>query len=99
MVRQTPSKAISKSPRNAGKTIGNTIPTLKPRRWRPGTVALREIRHYQNTHNLLLRRLPFSRVVREICREFGANFRWQARALEALQEASEAFLVHLFEDA
>lgn len=72
----------------------------KKNRFRPGTVALREIRHYQKSTNLLLRKLPFSRLVREICLEINPHHQmfWQAHALMALQEAAEAFLVHLFED-
>ncbi|KAI8807818.1 histone-fold-containing protein [Cladochytrium replicatum] len=77
----------------------------KPHRYRPGTVALREIRKYQKTTDLLLRKLPFARIVREISQEFAfvyeknESLRWQATALMALQEAAESFMVHLFEDA
>jgi len=62
-----------------------------------------EIRHYRRTTDLLIRKLPFARLVREICQENftrpGEQFRWQASALLALQEAAEAYLVQLFEDA
>jgi len=74
-------------------------------RFRPGTVALREIRKYQKSTDLLLRKLPFARLVREIALDFaiiddgGVGLRWQSSALLALQEATEAFMVHLFEDA
>ncbi|XP_071821262.1 histone H3-like [Apostichopus japonicus] len=69
-------------------------------RFRPGTRALMEIRKYQKTSNLLLRKLPFARVVREVTQTFSiTDLRWQAVAIMALQEAAEAFLVHLFEDA
>ncbi|KAI9639562.1 histone-fold-containing protein [Dioszegia hungarica] len=76
----------------------------KPHRFRPGTVALREIRKYQKSTDLLLRKLPFSRLVREVAQDMGSldvegNMRWQSTALLALQEAAEAYLVHLFEDA
>jgi histone H3/H4 len=63
---------------------------------------LKEIRLYQASHQLLLRRLPFSRLVREISELFtprGLPFRWQAPALLAIQEAAEAFLVGIFQDA
>ncbi|XP_007532668.2 histone H3-like centromeric protein A [Erinaceus europaeus] len=65
------------------------------------SLVLKEIRKLQKSTNLLLRKLPFSRLVREICAKFtrGVDFNWQAHALLALQEAAEAFLVHLFEDA
>ncbi len=67
-------------------------------RFRPGTVALREIRRYQKTTDLLIRKLPFQRLVREIARSFKADLRFQAQALLALQESAEAYLVGLFED-
>jgi histone H3/H4 len=70
----------------------------KPHRFRPGTVALREIRRYQKSTELLIRRLPFQRLVREISQEFKTDLRFQASAVAALQEASEAYLVGLFED-
>lgn len=68
------------------------------RRYRPGTVALREIRRYQKSTDLLLRKLPFQRLVREIVRLFKQDARIQSTAVLALQEAAEAFLVSLFED-
>jgi histone H3/H4 len=75
----------------------------RPHRFRPGTRALMEIRKYQRSTNLLLRKLPFSRLVREILLNHytrpGMEFRWQATALEALQHAAEAYLIQLFEDA
>ncbi|KAF8625029.1 hypothetical protein AX17_006943, partial [Amanita inopinata Kibby_2008] len=42
----------------------------KPHRFRPGTVALREIRRYQKSTELLIRKLPFQRLVREIAQDF-----------------------------
>jgi len=69
----------------------------KPHRFRPGTVALREIRRYQKSTELLLRRLPFQRLVREIAQEFKADLRFQSSAVQAIQEAAEAYLVGLFE--
>ncbi|KAI1398919.1 histone H3-like centromeric protein cse-4 [Hypoxylon fuscum] len=80
---------------------GDPIPYPRKRRYRPGTVALREIRRLQNSTDLLLRKLPFSRLVREIAltmRPQDEGMRWQSQAILALQEAAEAFLVHLFED-
>ena len=70
----------------------------KPHRYRPGTVALREIRRYQKSTELLIRKLPFQRLVREIAQEFKTELRFQSSAIAALQEASEAYLVSLFED-
>ncbi|XP_048141099.1 histone H3-like centromeric protein HTR12 [Rhodamnia argentea] len=72
----------------------------KKRRFRSGTVALREIRHFQKTWTLLIPAAPFIRTVREISGTLAPNItRWTAEALVALQEAAEDFLVHLFEDA
>jgi len=70
----------------------------KPHRYRPGTVALREIRRYQKTTELLIRKLPFQRLVREIAQEYKHDLRFQGTAIMALQEAAEAYLVGLFED-
>lgn len=94
--RDSTSTPASKRPKTSG-TPGSATPK---RRYRPGTVALREIRHLQRTTNLLLRKLPFARLVRELQSPFTKQpFRWQAEALLALQEAAEAHLVRLFEDA
>ena len=72
----------------------------KPRRLRPGTLALREIKQYQKSTDLLIRRIPFGRLVREVQLNFNHEaLRWEAKALEALQTASEQYLVELFEDA
>ena len=70
----------------------------KPHRYRPGTVALREIRKYQKSNELLIKRLPFQRLVREIAAGFNTDLRFQSVALLALQEAAEAYLIKLFED-
>lgn len=78
-------------------TNGDVI--KKPHRWRPGTVALREIRKYQKSANLLVPKMPFQRVVREIAGELNKDLRFQASAIAALQEATEAYLTGLFEDA
>jgi len=77
-------------------------PEKKKKRYRPGVFALKEIRYYQASAKLLLAKRPFFRLVKEIADELnvegGRNY-WQASALEALQEASEAYLVDLFENA
>jgi histone H3 len=69
------------------------------RRFRAGEVALREIRKYQRSTDLVLRKRPFQRLVREILQDKMVDFRLQSTALLALQEAAEAYLVGLFEDA
>jgi len=96
--KNVPDPAISATDRSGQKKV---------RRYRPGTVALREIRKYQKSTDLLIRKLPFSRLVREIALDMvtdendysDAGLRWQSSAISALQEAAEAYLVHLFEDA
>ena len=77
----------------------------RPRRFRPGTVALREIRKYQRSTELLIRKLPFQRLVREVMCNLskdgdggGIGYRIQSTALLALQEAAEAYLVDMFAD-
>mmetsp|Transcript_14887 Transcript_14887/g.51507 ORF Transcript_14887/g.51507 Transcript_14887/m.51507 type:complete len:128 (-) Transcript_14887:87-470(-) len=92
------------TPRVRTTTGPGTPPPTTPRRKhrkRPGQKALQEIRVYQRSTELLIRKLPFARLVREICNEETGNaeFRWQASAISALQEATEAHFVQLFEDA
>ena len=71
----------------------------KPHRYRPGTVALREIRRYQKSTELLIRKLPFQRLVQEIAKDFSiGDWRFTADAIKAFQEAAEAYLVGIFED-
>jgi histone H3 len=71
----------------------------KKHRFRPGTVALREIRKYQKSTDLLIRKAPFQRLVREVAQEYKNDLRFQSQAILALQEASEAYLVGLYEDS
>jgi len=71
----------------------------KKSRFRPGTQALAMIRKYQKSTDLLIRRLPFQRLVREVALQLSTEkLRFTSHALAAFQEASEAYLVHLFED-
>ncbi|EGT32673.1 hypothetical protein CAEBREN_21930 [Caenorhabditis brenneri] len=77
------------------KVLGGVI---RPQRYRPGVCALREIRRYQKSTELLIRKLPFQRLVREIAQDIKTDCRFQFSAVMALQEASEAHLVGLFED-
>ena len=76
----------------ARKSAPATGGVKKPHRYRPGTVALREIRRYQKSTELLIRKLPFQRLVREIAQDFKTDLRFQSSAVMALQEASEAYL-------
>ncbi|KAL9833591.1 LOW QUALITY PROTEIN: histone H3.3 [Geothlypis trichas] len=101
--KQTARKSTGKAPRKqlatkaARKSAPSTGGVKKPHRYRPGTVALREIRRYQKSTELLIRKLPFQRLVREIAQDFKTDLRFQSAAIGALQEASEAYLVGLFE--
>jgi histone H3/H4 len=90
--------------RNQDRMVGGPIKATrtqtKPPRYRPGEKALREIRFYQRNTDLLIRKLPFARLVREVQMYFLRRpFRWQAQAVLALQEAAESHLTGLFEDA
>ena len=82
----------------ARKTTPIEMNIKRPRRFRPGTIALREIRKFQKSTDLLIRKLPFQRLVREIALTYKSDLRFQTQAILALQEASEAYLVKLFED-
>merc|ERR1719437_330818 len=86
-----------------GKSTRKQMPmpggvTKKQHRYRPGTVALREIRKYQKSTELLIRKLPFQRLIRELAQDLRTELRFQSQAVLALQEAAEAYLVGLFED-
>ena len=72
---------------------------IKPHRYRVGTVALKDIRHYQGSTALLIRKLPFQMVVREIAQDIKTDLRFQSAAVLCLQEATEAYLVGLLDDA
>ena len=85
-----------------GKASRKTAPAMgghkKPHRFRPGTVAIREIKRYQKSTELLIKRLPFQRLVKEIAQDFKYDLRFQASAVLALQEAAESYIVALFQD-
>ena len=92
---KAPRKKLLRKPSNAHPARGGV---KKPHRYRPGTVALREIRKMQRSTDLLIRKMPFQRLVREIGQEFKSDLRFQSTAILALQEAAESYLVGLFED-
>lgn len=100
-VSSTVTSTVVSKPRfnNNEKRTKMTKPATT-RRYRPGMKALKEIRKYQKSTDLLIPALPFSRLLREIVQSVtdGQNFRFQSLAIKALQEASEAYLVGLFED-
>ena len=118
---QPPRKDIPQTPRKGGKQPRKFIthkmlrkgikPTgglKKPHRYRPGMVALREIRCYQRSTESLIRWTPFQKLIREISQEYricpdgpgtpSVQVRFQSTTIAALQEAAENYIVGLFED-
>ncbi|KAM9354462.1 uncharacterized protein KZ484_012617 [Pholidichthys leucotaenia] len=93
VAKKTPA-AKKAAPKKAAKAKAKKAAPKK----KPGTVALREIRRYQKSTGLLIHKLPFQSLVREIAQDFKTDLRFQSSAVMALQEASEAYLVGLFED-
>jgi histone H3 len=89
-----PQKAARKS-----NPVTELAGVKKPRRFRPGTVALREIKKYQKSTELLIRKLPFQRLVREVYSVYRSDLRFQHSSIQALQEAAESYLIGLFEDS
>ena len=90
--KQVPKKTESVAEEKVGKQ-------RKVHRFHPGTVSLREIRRYQKSTELLMQKLPFQRLVRELAGTFKEDLRFQASAIEALQHCGEAYLVELLEDS
>jgi len=95
--RKAGSKGPSKKSAKASKTASGNA-GKKTRRFRPGTVALREIVRYQRGTELLLRKAPFQRLVREIASAGKSSLRFQSAAVLAIQEATEAYLISLLAD-
>jgi len=85
----------TKAARNLARYTGGV---KKSYCWHPGTIALREICKYQKSTSLLIRKAPFQLLVRKIACHLKLDLRMQSTALLALQEASEAYLIGLFED-
>ena len=96
--KSTAVKQPKKSLANKSKTTKAPGGVKRAHRFRPGTVALRHIRKYQKSTELLIRKLPFQRLVRYIANDFKTDLRFQSSAVLALQEAAEAYMVGLFED-
>ncbi len=91
--------ALDGAPELVEKTISGDLKKKKrPHRFRPGTVALKDIRKYQKSTDLLIRKAPFARLVKEITQDMG-NYRMQSVAVQALQEATESYITNLFTDA
>lgn len=89
-------RLLSKRP--AAYKTNPTDSPIKKRRYRAGTVALREIKKYQRTTENLIKRAPFKRLVQEVLRDFGDELRVSKEAVSCLQESAEMFLINLLED-
>lgn len=101
--KQTARKSTGgRAPRNLLATKVPRVKELNPakpkRRFRPGVQALREIRRYQKSTDLLIKKMPFQRLVRDVAQEFKSDLRFQTSAVLAIQEAAEAYLTGLFQD-
>lgn len=101
--KQPPKITASKSVKNIGKMPTKVVRKesggiRKPYRFKSGTVALRDIRRYQKSTKMLIPKLPFQRLVREIAQDIYPDIRFQSAAIGALQEASEGFITTLFDD-
>lgn len=90
--------AIRVKPTASMKPVPNPN-ARKPFKWRPGTVALREIRRYQKSYDPLIPFAPFSRLVREIGQDFNTYIRFSRTSIEAIREAVEAYLIWVFQHA
>lgn len=98
-----PAYVAGKRPREPPPTTGKQPLSGSPlqrrrHRYRPGSVAMREIRRFQKSTDLLIRKLPFQRLVKEIAQSINSELRFQGSAVLALHEAAEAYLVGMFQD-
>ena len=97
---RTKTTAVAKSVKTATKKSKTAkAPGARKFRYRPGTVALRQIKRYQKSTELLLRKAPFQRLVRELATGQKEGLRWAASAVAALQEATEAYVTGLLSDS
>ena len=97
--RGRPSKVTKKNTNSQNSQESDTVKRVQHTRFRPGVVALREIKRYQKSSDLLIPKLPFQRLVRDISSNYKTDLKFKSDALGAMQEACEAYLVGLFEDA
>ena len=99
--KKTPTRESGKTGlclKTAAQVVINAGQQKKQRRYKLGTLALKEVKRYQKTTKLLIHKLPFQHLVREIAQEMDPRYIFQSLALFAIQEAAEAYLVGLFED-
>jgi len=94
--KPVPTKRTTKSSSTTSTTSGGG---RRQHRFRPGELALQQIRKFQQSTNLVLRKLPFRRLAKEISEDFRPGTRWSVDAMEGLQEATEAFLVRILADS
>lgn len=106
MAAQTKQTAVKSkaTKRSLGQKKGKKVASAsqgakRSHRWRPGTVALREVKRAQRGTELLVQKAPFSRLVREIAESHKAGLRFQASAVAAIQEATESFVISLLSDS
>lgn len=96
-------KKVRMHKKNKGNKVTETgsveVKVRKAHRYRPGTVALREIRKFQKSTAPCIRRAPFRRVVREVAQNSSADTRFREDAMLCLQEVTEMYLVSLLEGA
>ena len=97
--QRNPGAGRSGTPAQKSTSVAVEGGVKKPHRYRPGTVALCEIRRYQKSTELLIRKLPFQHLVRQIAMDYRTELRFQLAAIMALQESTEAYLMGLFEDS
>ena len=97
-IRYIPKKRDIQEAKEAGHLYAGDPTKKKKNYFRPGYLTLNEIRHYQKKVHLLIRKLPFQHLVRDIAQHFSLDLRFRSAAITALQEASETYLIHLFED-
>ena len=93
MIKQA--RQLAKQITKARKEVGKK---MKPYWYRPGMMTLHEICKYLKTAELLIRKLPFQRLVRENVQDFRSDLHFQVNVIMALQEAAESYLVGLMED-
>lgn len=101
-VKQTQSKSTGKAGKKSAAPKAKNAAVGAERkkiRFKPGTVALRQIRKLQKTTDTQIPALAFQRLVREIAQEYRADLRFSKAGMESLQEAAEAFLVDVYGDA
>jgi histone H3 len=96
---KAPRKQLATKAARKSATEDQSQSAKKPQKFRVGTVALREIRKYQKSSELLLRKEPFRRMVRFISMGMNKDIRFQRRSIDAIQENLESFITSVLEEA